>query len=50
MYWITFFAQKFNQEEGRNEIKILLNKLLKKSKMQKKIKLRFVFILKNANN
>ena len=32
----NFFAQKFDQEEGRKEIKILRNKLLEKSKMQKK--------------
>ena len=31
----NFLAQQFDQEEGRKEIKILRNKLLKKSKMQK---------------
>ena len=32
----NYFAKQFDQEEGQKEIEILRNKLLNKSKMQKK--------------
>ena len=45
----NYFAQQLDQEEGRKQIEILRNKLLKKSKMQKQ-QISICLFLKNANN